>query len=73
LGHHGSKTSSSAEFVGYVSPEFAVVSAGDENRYGHPHQSVLDIVTGFDIPVLSTIERGTIVFKTNGKDIHIDK
>jgi len=73
LGHHGSKTSSSAEFVGYVSPEFAIVSAGNENRYGHPHQSVLDIVTDFDIPIFSTVDSGTIIFKTNGEDIHIEK
>jgi len=62
LGHHGSKTSSSEEFVGYVNPEFAIVSAGSENRYGHPHKDVIDIVTEFDIPIFSTIESGTIVF-----------
>lgn len=42
LGHHGSKTSTSPEFLSSVAPDFAVVSAGKDNRYGHPHKKVLD-------------------------------
>ncbi|MBU3668451.1 MAG: MBL fold metallo-hydrolase [Candidatus Taylorbacteria bacterium] len=47
LGHHGSKTSSGEEFLKSVYPEFAIVSAGFKNRYGHPHKEVLDRVLKF--------------------------
>ncbi len=42
VGHHGSKTSTSAEFIQAVKPEIAVIQVGKDNRYGHPHQDVLD-------------------------------
>jgi hypothetical protein len=42
LGHHGSRTSSAPEFIEKVSPEFAIISAGLDNSYGHPHQETLD-------------------------------
>ncbi len=71
LGHHGSKTSSSMDFVAYVKPEFAIVSAGKDNRYGHPHKEVVDIIKRFGIPMYSTIESGTIIFKTDGENINI--
>lgn len=65
-GHHGSKTSSSAEFVSAVSPEYAVISAGKDNRYGHPHREVLDILNNFGTKILRTDTEGRIVFKSDG-------
>lgn len=47
LGHHGSKTSTSPEFLTAVSPSYAIVSAGKDNRYGHPHKRVLDAIEAF--------------------------
>jgi competence protein ComEC len=69
LGHHGSKTSSSDEFLTAVQPRFAVVSAGKNNTYGHPSVEVVDRVTAHTIPLVSTIEEGTITFATDGSSV----
>ena len=68
-GHHGSRTSSSPEFVKAVSPTYAVISAGKENRYGHPHKEVLDILNAAGVKVLRTDEHGVVTFVSDGKDI----
>lgn len=64
VGHHGSKTSTSKEFIGAVSPEIAVISAGRNNRYGHPHQEVLDNLAG--VAILRTDLDGNIKLKSDG-------
>lgn len=66
LGHHGSKTSSSDEFLKMVHPEYAVVSAGKNNRYHHPSPEVVTRIAHYPITLLSTIDLGTITFETNG-------
>ncbi|MCK5592356.1 MAG: MBL fold metallo-hydrolase [Candidatus Pacebacteria bacterium] len=65
LGHHGSKTSTSEDFLGYTSPDYAIISAGEDNSYGHPHQEVLGALEQFDIKYFETAE-GTIVFECDG-------
>lgn len=67
VGHHGSKTSSSEEFLAAVSPEVAVISAGRRNRYGHPHQEVLDRLRDFGIAVLRTDTDGDVQWASDGK------
>ena len=69
VGHHGSKTSTSENFLGWVNPGLAVISAGQGNKYGHPHKEVTDRLTKFKIPTLRTDEKGTIVFKSDGEKI----
>lgn len=71
VGHHGSKTSSAKEFVSVVSPEYAVISAGKDNRYGHPHKSVLDILDAQGANVLITYEKGMIVFLSDGERLWV--
>lgn len=61
--HHGSRTSSSAEFVRAVNPEFAVVSAGYRNRYRHPAADVVKLYRELDVTTLSTVHDGAIRFK----------
>jgi competence protein ComEC len=60
VGHHGSKTSNAAEFIAAVSPNLAVVSAGEGNRYGHPNEETLAAFAAANVPVLSTVEAGTV-------------
>ncbi|MBU1091835.1 MBL fold metallo-hydrolase [Patescibacteria group bacterium] len=71
VGHHGSKTSSSEIFIGYTSPEYAIVSVGADNRYGHPSQEVLDILKKLEVKVLRTDEMGTIKIKSDGENLSI--
>ena len=62
VAHHGSKTSSSREFIEQVSPEVAVIQVGKENRYGHPALQTLETFGQYGIEVLRTDEKGDISF-----------
>ncbi len=66
LGHHGSKTSTSDAFLEATTPIYAVVSAGKNNSYHHPHASVINRVRNHGATILSTIDSGTITFSTDG-------
>ena len=68
-GHHGSKTSNSAEFVSAVSPQYAVISVGKDNRYGHPNQETLDTFTNFGAQILRTDQSGRVVLKSDGVNL----
>jgi len=63
VGHHGSRTSSSPSFVKAVSPEYAMISVGKDNKYGHPHQETLDTLTQVGAKILRTDLIGTIIMK----------
>lgn len=69
LGHHGSKTSSSERWLAELKPEIVVVSAGKNNKYGHPHQEVMDLLDRLHIRSVRTDIEGNIVFTSNGKVI----
>ncbi len=71
LGHHGSKTSSSEIFVGMASPLYSVISAGLDNRYGHPSPEVMDILAKFKNQILQTINLGTIIFESDGQNLFL--
>ncbi|MEK7689425.1 MAG: MBL fold metallo-hydrolase, partial [Bdellovibrionota bacterium] len=59
-GHHGSRTSSSLEFLKVVSPELMVISSGEGNDYGHPHEETLEKAEDLGIAVLRTDLEGTV-------------
>lgn len=61
VGHHGSSTSTSHEFLEAVNPEVAVISAGKDNSYGHPHEEVVDRLASFGVEILRTDLMGDIV------------
>jgi competence protein ComEC len=71
IGHHGSKTSTSEMFLGYVNPKHAVISAGKDNKYSHPHQEILDRLDRFGISILRTDETGLIRTKSNDHQVLI--
>ncbi len=73
LGHHGSDTSTATSFLQVVAPLYAVVSAGADNRYGHPHQEVVERVALAGSELVSTAMVGTIVFKSDGKRVWMEK
>lgn len=59
-GHHGSKTSTSPEFVRKMKPRLAIISCGRNNRYGHPNQETLETLNNNGVPYLSTANCGMI-------------
>lgn len=71
VGHHGSKTSTSQGFVSAVSPQYAVISVGKDNKYGHPNQETLDTLSNFGSQILRTDQSGRIVFKSDGVNLKI--
>ena len=67
VGHHGSSSSTTPEFLKLVSPEYAVILVGAENKYGHPHQETLDNLVDAGVMVHRTDKEGTIIFVSDGK------
>lgn len=74
VGHHGSNTSSGDEFLAAVSPEWAVISCGRDNDYGHPHREVLNRLEECGVPadhILRTDRNGSIVFISDGRELYL--
>ncbi len=68
LGHHGSRTSTDELFVSAVNPSYAIVSAGKDNSYGHPHEEVLNFLTKRGIQLFHTKD-GAITFTSQGTSV----
>lgn len=68
-GHHGSKTSSTEDFLDAVDPKYAIISVAAENAYGHPDKEILDSFTEREIKVYRTDRDGSIVAMSDGKNI----
>ena len=71
LGHHGSRTSTSKEFLQAVSPQMAIYQAGERNSYGHPHREVLSLLSDLDIRTWGTDTYGTLVLVTDGDSFRL--
>ncbi|WP_268794076.1 DNA internalization-related competence protein ComEC/Rec2 [Salimicrobium flavidum] len=69
VAHHGSKTSTSEEFVQLFSPETGVISAGRNNRYGHPHPEVLERLISENVEVWRTDEHGAVTIPFSKKEV----
>lgn len=72
IGHHGSNTSSSKEFIEKVKPTYAIISVGKENSYKHPNKNVIERLEKIGATILRTDENGTIVAVTDGTNITIN-
>lgn len=71
VGHHGSYTSTSEALLEDISPDWAVISVGEGNDYGHPHDSVVRRLRTFGVPILRTDQDGDIRILTDGEEPEI--
>jgi len=71
VGHHGSATSTTTELVNKASPDFAVISVGAGNKYGHPSQRVLQVLGDLHIPFARTDLLGNIEVNTDGNTYQV--
>ena len=70
--HHGSKNSGTEEFLQIVKPAAAVISAGKDNRYGHPHEETLERLTDAGCMICSTQECGAVTLRSDGSSLQIE-
>ena len=70
VGHHGSKTSSSKEFIDGINPKYSIISVGKNNCYGHPNKEVLDNLKSSKI--YRTDEDGSIMFKIKNNKLRVE-
>ncbi|MFA9456518.1 MBL fold metallo-hydrolase [Halalkalibacter sp. AB-rgal2] len=71
LGHHGSSTSTIPAFLQAVNPSVAIISAGKDNQYGHPHREVVERVSDAEVEMYATFVHGTIVVESDGETLQI--
>ena len=65
--HHGSKSSSSEEFIKAIAPSLGIIQVGENNRYGHPHEEVLARLSRLGIPLLRTDKNRGIFIQSDGR------
>lgn len=70
LGHHGSRYSTSKEFLKKVSPTYAIISVGKNNSYNHPHSEVFKRLNEQNVKIYRTDEQGAIIAESNGTIIN---
>lgn len=69
VGHHGSASSTTWDFLSATSPSYAVISCGTNNQYNHPSASAMERLSDMGIPVFRTDKQGTIIAVSDGTDI----
>jgi competence protein ComEC len=71
VAHHGSRYATSAEFLDAVNPTYAIISAGLDNPYGHPHAETVQRLLAKGVTVYATYASGTIVMGTDGQTVYV--
>jgi competence protein ComEC len=69
VAHHGSKNSLSPAFLSAVDPEYSIISAGKNNKYGFPNKEILDYLNGIKSQILATFDLGDIIFTSDGQTL----
>ena len=69
VGHHGSTTSTSSDFLASVKPEIAIISCGEGNKFGHPHEETIEKLSAAGVTVYRTDKVGTIIIISDGKKV----
>lgn len=72
VGHHGGATSTTYPFLREVAPEYAVISVGEDNSYGHPTEDVLSRLRDADVEVYRTDRQGTVVCRSDGESVSFE-
>ena len=70
VGHHGSKTSSSKNFIDEINPKYSIISVGKNNRYGHPNENVLSNLK--ESKIYRTDKDGSVMFKIKNNKLKIE-
>lgn len=73
VGHHGSYTSTSDDWIKITSPEYSIIMCGKDNSYGHPHDGPMSILNKYNSNILRTDIDGTILITSDGYDLSISK
>ncbi|MDF2891607.1 MAG: fold metallo-hydrolase [Clostridia bacterium] len=73
VGHHGGRTSNTEDFLSKAAPDYAVISVGKDNDYGHPHAETIERLSALNLKIFRTDEQGTIVASSDGNSVTIDK
>ncbi len=71
VAHHGSRSGTTEEFLTAVSPEYAVISCGAGNKYGHPHEETLELLRRYGVKTYRTDISGDIVFFADGRELNL--
>lgn len=72
VAHHGSEYSTTEQFLQHVRPQYAIISAGKRNQYGHPHQATLNRLRQVGAKIYRTDQQGAITVRTDGTQLQID-
>lgn len=70
VGHHGSSSSSTPEFLSQISPKYAVICLGADNKYGHPHQETIESLKDIGCDIYRTDELGDIIVAGDGQQLY---
>jgi len=73
VGHHGGRKSSQTDFLQRVLPQYAVVSVGADNRFGHPAPETVQRITELPALLLRTDRDGAVVFRSDGKNLSFQR
>ena len=73
VGHHGSNTSTTKSFLEQVKPEYAIISVGAKNSYGHPNSSTLELLEEYTNNIYRTDINGTVIIRSDGVNIEVEK